>query len=330
MFGFHRWASFTLLLTPALAIAGGPLENVSDHLGTVRIMSGLTGPSDVGSSIGSGVLIGNKRVGDNGWLIVLTADHVISTTGAHDGATRANIGIGIGSAAAGSSTGFATSFVSRSGPNRRVDIAVMAHNYGAFNANFNGQVRSIKATDPARPPSSFTGVGYGMGLEADANRRAWMTNNDIGQRRFYNVGSFTISAQNEEFFGGYRNRVIRHIAADPRSPNTPSGFGVPYKGDSGCPYFTETERVQRVGTQDIGTWANGVFGIHHGSVFRTENGAPVGINYGSDQWGVYLDQGNRQRIQQQVEAVPEPSTLIALGFGTLCWLRRRPKARGAW
>lgn len=66
----------------ASAWSGGPVNQQSSFGSVVRVLAGLSTPQIVGEFRGTGTIIGNKNVGGQGWLTVLTADHVVSTVGA--------------------------------------------------------------------------------------------------------------------------------------------------------------------------------------------------------------------------------------------------------
>ncbi len=313
---------FLLAFQGTAVLAGGPVAQESTARGVVRIMKGVTDNSVNGSFLGSGSVIGNKNVGGQGWLVVLTADHVVSANESANGGTIPSLGIGLGSAIAGASSGLPAGFVSRMG-GQKIDLAVLGIHYGNFSPAVSNAVRSLITSDPTTKPATFTGVGYVVGLVAENSNSLWRSNGDVGQRRFANNGAYSISEEAVETFGGYKNQIVRWKSLAPSSPQAVEGQGVLGKGDSGGPYFTTGLLEETVGSNKIGTFENTIFAVHSGAqaLFAADK-TYLGHTYGSEQWGVYLNDTNRTWIANQVKAVPEPSSLLVL-VGLCSVLRKR-------
>lgn len=295
------------------AWAGGPSNQLANFGSVVRIMSGVPDKMTLGTFLGSGTVIANRNVGGKGWLAVLTADHVISKNQKASGATADDIGIGLGSAITGNSAGEPVKFVKRMG-GQKVDLAVLGFSYGDYLPNLK-LPRTIAATDPAQLPASFTGIGYGRGLDADPTKNEWKSDGVAGTCRFYNNKKYTLSNGAIATTNEYINQVIEWKALAPGDANAMLGQGVPFAGDSGGPAFSTTPDKETVDGQDIPIMASGVFAVAHTVVMRKVNGDPVAVPYGGNIQYVYLNADYRTWIDQQVNAVPEPSTWLAFGLG---------------
>jgi hypothetical protein len=309
----------------AQAWAGGPSNQVATFGSVVRVLSGVTDASALGTFQGTGTVIANRNIGGKGWLAVLTADHVVSTNQKATGATHAALGIAQGSTITGSSAGLAAPFVRRKGGDK-VDLAVLGIPYGDYNPNIRF-VRSLAETDPANLPASFTGLGYGIGLDADPTKNEWKSDGVAGQLRFYNNKKFTLSNGAVATQNGYENQVIEWKALAPGHADAMLGQGSTFLGDSGGPAFVNGPDKETIDGQEIPIMSNGIFAVHHTVFARAVNGTPVAVPYGGQIRSVYLNADYRQWINQQVQAVPEPSTLLAAGFGVAALLRRRPRAQ---
>lgn len=304
------------MLAASVASAGGPKEQVSNFGSVVRVLSGLSTPQTIGTFEGTGTVIANKNVGGQGWLVVLTADHVLARGEAAVGGTKSDLGIQTGNSIGGSSNGTKAGFIARMG-GQKVDLAVMGINYGAYNDRIRS-MRSIAVTNPTQQPASFTSLGYGMGLSADATAQEWKSDNDFGVQRFYNNKKYTISAGAIATANGYVNQCIEWNALAPNDADAILGQGSIFLGDSGGPMFCESADKETINGTDIPIWANGILGVNHMIVARKVNGAPVAVPYGSRLRGVYLNQDYRQWITQQTQAVPEPSAVSIGLVGLLC------------
>src|SRR4051812_44557531 len=77
------------------ALASGPSDQTltpQDNR-VVRVLVDFGLPGGEGFMEGTGSVIGNTNVGGQGYLWVLTADHVVSSTSSHGGALANGIGI---------------------------------------------------------------------------------------------------------------------------------------------------------------------------------------------------------------------------------------------
>lgn len=318
-----KLAFLAVLGSSTLSFAGGPTNQNATFGSIVRVMSGVADKTSFGSFLGTGTIIANKNINGKGWLAVLTADHVVSKNEKANGANIDNPGIGLGSVISGSSAGFPAKFLARMG-SQKVDIAVLGFEYGDYNPELK-VVRSIAAIDPANLPASFTSLGYGFGLDADVPNNMWKSDGVAGQLRFYNNKKYTISAGNVATFGGYENQIVDYKALAPGHADAMVGQGVMFRGDSGGPLMTNTPDKERVDGTDIPIMANGIFAINHSAVMEFQSGVAKGIKFNAQTTGVFLNADYRRWIQQQVQAVPEPASIVALGACVIGILRRRPR-----
>lgn len=313
-------ALVSVMMVGGSAWAGGPSNQLSNFGSVVRVLAGLSTPQTVGEFRGTGTIIGHKNIGGQGWLVVLTADHVVAAGGFAVGGTVADVGIAAGNDPTGASNGLKAGFVARMG-SQKVDLAVLGINYGAYNDRIRN-MRSLAAVDPAQPPASFTSMGFGMGLDPDNTANEWKPDGNFGTQRFYNNKQYTITNGAIATANGYVNQCIEWKSLAPGDANAMDGQGSIWIGDSGGPLFSNTADKEKVDGRDVAIWANGIMGVNHMLVARKVNSAPVALPYGSMMRAVYLNQDYRTWINQQVQAVPEPTAIFGLAVG-LAFLRSR-------
>lgn len=323
------YKSFVLALSVAaasVAFAGGPVNQLSSNNGTVRILvsnANTNFATDAGVAFnGSGTVIDHKNINGQGWICILTADHVLSTTASAAGASFQSIGIGSGNSANpnGSSSGFKANMVMRSAA-RRTDIAVLGVNYGTFNAAFNQFKRTV--WDGTGTPTAFTGEGFGAEMTDDSANSRWNRVANYGVRRRWNMNGFTISAGANATFNDYDgSQTIEWKPKAVGSMTSLNGHGQGADGDSGGAYFVgDPETI----TTTLGTttyYRSSIFGTQSFGSFINGN-ANDGVAYGSRWGGVYLNAANRTWIQQQCSAVPEPTSIAALAAGLTLLLRKK-------
>lgn len=317
-----------MAIGPDNQVVGGAIG--SQWGGVVRILLNTNVGANTGSFNGTGTIIGNVNQQGQGWYCILTADHVVSTNGPGDptaagiGAVQMNsVGNGgdDGVAAWPVMSGYAIRTKSLFGAASAVDLALVAVNYGAYNAGNDIFVRNLVNDNSHR---TFSIIGFGQ--EARRVATGYQGVGNYGTQRYENnvVNRYAPNFSN----GGYTyDAVTSKIIFDPGTVFP--GTGAAYDGDSGAPLFTSG--VASEPGQGISYYAYDVFGVHQGGQGR---GAGRQFrDYGMDQYHVWLGgttgthdgQNYISHINRVCGMVPEPSTLVALSLGALALLRRRRK-----
>src|SRR4051812_44815524 len=152
------------LFPPQAAQAIGPDNQTLNptYDSVVRILFNNPGNQDAGDGYmnGTGTIIGNHDVNGVGYLCVLTADHVISTTGTKAGGIVNAPGIAFGNSAkaSGNSPYMAGQVLGRFSTNGTSDMALLGVPYGAYNAGYDSLVVNLVS---ASAFFNFSDVGYG-------------------------------------------------------------------------------------------------------------------------------------------------------------------------
>lgn len=313
-----------------LSVLGG--TNAWNNLyGVVRIR-------DENGFEGTGSVFHKMQRGDNFWLCVLTADHVVR------GATFVDVGFGneIPGGARGPEfraqhrfLGGDAHIVDPDDPEKfhNPDIAVLGVRvnrdiYDAANAYALADRHSL---DRGR----FSDVGYGStGIRHVDENGNWIgyrrVDDSYGTKRFANGRADTASA-NIDYGGMYHGVVFDWTFERPTNDDGfTRGFGVPFDGDSGSPYFASRDTdIDIVTGQDPGPNSTVVtvktefqIAVHHGR----PPGFPLTPKlFGDQARATELVPIYRDWIEEQCSMVPEPATLAALaaGIGALAFRRRR-------
>jgi hypothetical protein len=321
------YLTFTVAIITALITATnesraiGPQEQVVNPTfdGVVRILYDKPGSQDAGDGYfnGSGSIIGNHNINGMGVLCVLTADHVLSTTGMFGGGlvTKPGIAFGNSNKVSGNSPYTQSLNVLRNGPTGTSDYAVMGVNYGAFNSDYNALVRNLITTSSF---FEFSDIGYGnegklVDQFAPAGNDGYQRIDSYGTQRYLNDKIDTIATVASNFTAigyTYTEAAIWYID-NPSDPMAHAGSGTTYDADSGSPYFaTELDFDESKG---ISYFTNNQFAVHTGTnLANNPNAAPNGYKaFGVQNFGVALTAADVTWINQACDlvVVPEPCSL---------------------
>jgi len=290
----------------------------------------------LGSRYGTGTVIGKRQIGNDYWLCVLAANHVVAFPENNYRYNGAPLTIAFGNRG-GNDPQFNTRIVftatdsvnNPADPHRGFfggdlpDLAVIGVqvNRDIYNRV---PVYSLSAAPPGNY-TDFTIVGYGDTgwRDLDAN------NNFIGYTRQRNTGGIKRFANNAvkrrfrdnsptfdlaRFFRGAFIEWDLTIGA-----GAVPGEGVTFPGDSGAPYFASAWNDIEIDGNQIPILTDAILAVHHGGRDIYKNG-DVG-------WGTELIQGYRQWIEAKCALVPEPGSLLVLlsgsGWVLLLYRRRR-------
>ncbi|MBL8087135.1 MAG: PEP-CTERM sorting domain-containing protein [Chthonomonas sp.] len=335
--------ALTLLVScsPALVLAGLPKDQIVtsafDFRPVVRIERGDGG-------YGTGSVIG-RFLYDNGLkgkLCVLTADHVISTTGAQGGGIAGGLKIGtrnpdgsIGTPVTRNATVIGRQ--GKDGPQgngaRKWDLALLEIDWGFRDTEYDllaGQRYSVDVWGGAN--LSFTSAGFGTtgdltknggpidtGYEYFANNPA---HNDKKQR-FWN-NRMTLAPNNTAAPGGYVHDGLEWVL-DNIDPAAKTGEGTGLPGDSGSPLlFDGADTLYQPKVDTIFT--RSLRGVFNAFERRTFVGG-FDVDWGFKGFAVRITDDNKKWIDQRCSTVvPEPASFVALSLAvSILALRRRPK-----
>ncbi len=304
-----------------------------------------------GAGLGTGTVIGKRQDNNgNGWLCVLTADHVVRGA--------ANVSVAFGDAMGqGTYGGPGASQFRQIHPN--LDAAVAAVNVGNLNGNpalagfFNSltpvTLGSVQNAGSA-VNQQFTELGYGgsgtfvvggmqantttpvapYSLQIDNNKR--FQNNQIERTVRVTGGNYTYNA----------------IQFDMDRAMPPGHFldaeGISFAGDSGGPYFMSGADAQAVGAFDrpddadgtfVPDWPGGVMSIFNNMQFAVHtmgNSTPGGAGGAPSRFNGYdvttgaglpLTPNRVLRIQRMCGRIPSPGSTALVGIGSIIAFRRR-------
>jgi predicted Zn-dependent protease len=339
-----------LALACSGALAMGPGNQVTTPIdnGVVRI---LFNPAASGGAngffTGSGSIVANKNVGGQGWLFVLTADHVLAqrvgNQAGPNNPTKPNLGIAFGDAANknGGSAYLPAQRVFRpnfnNGP-RNVDIGLLAIPYkGAYNPNYSAWVTNLI---PATAFIRFTDIGFGARTDLVAN--GYQVAAEYGTERYLDD---MVRGFNSNFsFSGYRFDAVKWGVTGPNSPIAIAGTGAVAEGDSGSPLFSSQGVVDL--KNELSYFTNDQFAVDSAITFPggdtpdsfgskpgdLEPFVDVNLQGGAVNIAVALNLQDIAWINQEINAfkgVPEPSTLVLAGIaGTIFAACRVTRRRG--
>ncbi len=308
------------VLATALAWSGAPDLQTWSNSGVVRIVVNNT------QFNGSGTIIDHKRdANGDGWLCILTADHVVSVTGAAAGATYAQVGFDTdnGSSANLNATPLANaSFVARKA-GAAVDIAVLGIRYGVFDASYNASVRELFTYGTGA--RDITSIGYGSSGTYVPQRGYARTVNSWQTQRYVNNKAETFAVRTP--FGGYTFDAMEWDVDAPNTGTSVVGEGTILDGDSGGGvFFSEPVNDNRFNPTPM-VFGNKLIGVN--SYAQIDYADPEYTD-GLVRWGytngaVKITPAYKTWIEQQCQVVPEPASMTALALGAATMLRRRKK-----
>lgn len=318
------------------------------------------------ANFGSGSIIGKRVVqtptGPQGWLCVLTADHVASSLGGGAGDPASAYRARFGDNGAQGSFGGADNIrfrapdpVAQGGLNRPVDLSVIGVRYGTPDAFFN-RISTVGVA--ARTEASIlnegrmTQVGYGdtgdFVAAAPGNAAGIRRGGRDSVKAFQNnlIEDF-FDVNNVQYANGvnYSFRAARFKLDQPAAPAFPPpggqqpflvGEGTSFAGDSGSPYFYAGADVQSVAAflrPGAGSDWNppggvGDMPLFTASLFAVHSDATaVAVGsvaaYGRQSWGVHITGELATWIEGACEAIPSPGTASMLVAAGLVAIRRR-------
>lgn len=321
--GRMRAVAWLLVMSTATATvyASGPANQTSNLAHAVRVMINRNATTGFSSMNGSGSIIANLNRNGQGWFCVLTADHVVSSTGTAAGATHANLGVAYGNSPTNSGDGLSdpATVVFRK-VDAAVDLAVLGVHYGTYNAAFNNRVASL--WDPLSPdPQIFAAFGYGARGDDDPANNQWLRTPTYGTQRFWAASCNAIA--NVSPFGGYTFQGVSWDVIGAGAANAVSGQGISYDGDSGSGYMSDS--LMNIGGKNV--YTNKIFAVHSYGTTLFNATYPNGYTpYGRVNGGVYLNAAYLQWVRAKCDLVPEPASFAALGLGFIAFARRRKKS----
>jgi len=342
------WLASLLIVAGSaqLALAIGPANQTisPQDNSVVRLLDGSATGNAAGANFdGTGSIIDNMDINGQGWFCVLTADHVVSSTGAQGGALANSVGIAFGNSANnnGSSAYLVAnqSKIFRGGVGGLEDLAVVGVPYGAFNPAFNSYAISLQV---AGSPTNQLFSDIGFGNQGNLTPTGYQAQGLYGTQRFLNDAIDTITPVQAQP-GGYTYAAALWTIDNPNGAGAHIGSGSAFDADSGSPYFAisngasalVTNLVFQNTTNNTTVFYNtdGEFAVHtFGS--GTTNMPPSTIAnqtfkaFGNTNGGVALFQPEINWIETECALVPEPSsvTLVIFGMAGLFLARRRARA----
>jgi hypothetical protein len=291
----------------ALAIgpSGQTISPQDDSVVRVLVLDN-TLPDGEGFFNGTGSVVGNQNVGGDGTLWILTADHVISSTGTRTGSARSGIGLAFGNspdaggAATGNSAYYNNSYAQpgslfRGGATGLEDLALFGVNYGVFNPALSALTVNLV---PATAFFAFSDIGYGN--QGNLVAGGYQAQGKYGTQRYFNqrVGTFNSSYSAL----GYTMETAEFVIQDPAGGGVPAGSGAALDADSGSPWLSSASN---------GTFfQNNEFAVLSGIKPAPTNGL---FAFGQTEYAVSLSQAD---VNWVLTSIPEP----ALGLGLLALL----------
>jgi hypothetical protein len=332
--------SRVLLASTVALVVDLPCKATGPHVQTVdptfdsvvRILYDNPGNQDPGDGYfeGTGTIVGHHNMNGVGWFCVLTADHVLSSTGQFGGALVSKPGIAFGNSSKPTSGNSpyrpAGPRVRRNGANGTSDLAVIGVRYGAFNATYDDLVRTVV---PATAFFEFSDIGYGnegrlVNFDGAGGPDGYQAQNLFGTQRYFNdkVGSFQANFS----FIGYTYEAAHWFIDDPAAIGSIQGSGTTFGADSGSPYFS-SDLMTDTNNDILEFFTDNVFAVHTGPAATQMYLGKQYKPYGYNNHGVALSSADVDWIRAScdVVTVPEPTAfvLLVLAIVGVVQLRRR-------
>ena len=282
-------------------------------------------------SIGTGTVIGKHQSGNNDYLTVLTADHVICATGNLGGAP-VNGDVGFGSPQPLNLNPYVVT--ARGGSTGNEDLAMLSVTVAAGAYAGVNPVTVVSPTIP-NPYSGQAFTEYGYGDTGTSFTVAGINGyteiaNSTGTKRFQNNSSYAITIPTTNLSGNYAYQAVLWNTV---APANNAGEGVSFPGDSGGPYMSsDSQNIVTVSTQSgpvtISGLTNDEFAVHTFG-FSTIPGTKVNNETAG---GDFLTPADIAWITNNLNSstpVPEPASLAMLALaGTSLLLIRRTRGIG--
>jgi hypothetical protein len=303
LLGFN--ASSSLAIGPSNQTISPTYDSV------VRVLLDVGLPGGQGFFEGTGSVVANTSRNGQGYLWILTADHVVSATGAFGGTLANGIGIAFGNSptSSGNSVYYQNAKANpanifRYGSTGRQDLTVFGINYGAFDAGKDALVVNLV---PAANFIPFSDVGFGNEGAVTAN--GYQAQNRYGTQRYFNENINGLQANFP--VAGYIYTAARFPLEKPGDTDVPVGAGAALDADSGSPMFS--------GGFNGTYFTNSQFAVLAGVQPAPDNGL---FAYNSIEFGVALNAATINWIYSSV-AVPEPGTIGVVMIMLVATLHRR-------
>jgi hypothetical protein len=312
--------AFTAILLwggPAALASGPDMQLVNPNFeSVVRILYDKNLGGGVGEFEGTGSVIDYRNIGGEGWLCVLTADHVVSSNGKAGGSTRRSPGIAFGNAPndTGNSVYMKAYNVFRpnfSGGPKNVDIAVLTLDVGKYDpaSKYKSLVRTLEVAHAFFP---FSLIGYGNAGKLVAD--GYKSLGKYGTERYLTdkIATFNTTYKSP---GGYAYDSAQWIITDPRDGEGKlTGRGTGRNGDSGSSLFSAVKVHDDKLNLDY--YTDEQFAVYTGSI-RPRGTRENFIPFGSIGRSVALDNADINWIRRDcaLANVPEPPSIVTFGAG---------------
>lgn len=293
MRGFVKacWGAAFVVFASSASAAGRTEYVVPEVKEIVRLTNGGSG---------TGTIFSKGILGGTPWVSVITADHVVGTSG--------SLTMRFGSSG-GTVYTADPSRIYHGGHTGTLDIAIAW--FALDLATYNTLTPKNLMLAPT-VGSQFTNLGRGNTGTPKIVSGNWVGYNNagtFGTLRFANNKIRTINSTDMDWTN-----------TDPRTPDAVSGEGPSWPGDSGSAYFGSSVSTVSTSLGAFDVFTDGIIGIHAWGQRNAD---------GSKDWN-FVSGGTPMSAPVMAWAmshavVPEPASMAALGLGVLALLRRRRK-----
>lgn len=305
---------FGFCTSPSLAIGPSNQTISPTYDSVVRVLLDVGLPGGQGFFEGTGSVVGNTNRNGQGYLWILTADHVVSSTGAFGGNLANGIGIAFGNSptSSGNSVYYQNAKANpadifRYGSTGHQDLTVFGINYGAFDPAKSALAVSLA---PAANFLPFSDIGFGNEGVATAN--GFQAQDRYGTQRYFNESINSLAANFP--VAGYIYTAAKFAVEKPGDDGVPAGNGAALDADSGSPMFS--------GGFNGTYYTNNQFAVLAGVQPAPDNGL---FAYNSTEFGVALNAATINWVYSSI-SVPEPGTIGIVLIVLVGALHRRRRA----